>query len=139
MKKITTAFALSAVLLTGACAASARSTAATVVAASDATADTLAEVWSAASDARIDECRSQELPTPDERLACLGEFAPENTAKVIAAVQALVVAQLAVKAAAECETFQTCLEKPDWQALAREAREAWAALLPFARAVKANR
>lgn len=111
--------------------ASAKVTATRIVAASDIAADELADTWSAASDSRIAECRTKDLPTPEERAECLGPFKPAETQKVVAAIQALVVVQLAVKSAAECEELKACVEKTDWRTLATEAAEAWAALKPY--------
>jgi len=118
------------------CGVSARHTATRIVAASDVVADTLAQSWAVATDARVAECRAKNLRTPSEREQCLGALRPSETDKVLAAVSTLVAAQLAVKAAAECEELQSCAAKTDWLALAAAVRRAWDTLVPYVRAVK---
>lgn len=133
MKKLATLLVLS---LSLAGCASGKALATGIVAASDATADSLADSWQAATAARVAECRAKSLMSAHDRELCMGEFAPGETDKVIAAVQALVVVQLAVKAAAECETFNACIEKTDWAGLAQQAKAAWDAIVPYVRVVK---
>ncbi len=116
--------------------ANAKHTATTIAAASDLTADTLAESWDGLSNAQIEHCRAQGLETSEEREECLGDFTPKVTDKIIAAVKVLVAAQTAVKAAAECEELKSCIESPDWAQLAKDLKAAWDALLPYVQKAK---
>lgn len=127
--------ALVAFSLSG-CAHGPKAVATNIVAASDAAADSLADSWAAAVRVQVEECRTKDLPTVQARKDCLGMFKPAETQKVIAAVQALVAVQTAVKAAAECEALDSCIADTDWAALASEVNEAWSAILPYVRAVK---
>lgn len=122
-------------LLSG-CAMSKKAVATNIVAASDATADSLAATWEAATEAKIEECRQKNLATKEQRAYCLGPFHPDETEKVIAAVQTLVAVQLAVKEAAECESLGTCLHEIDWFLLAEQANEAWQVLKPYVLTMK---
>lgn len=115
-----------------------RAVATYTVAASDAAADTLADSWKAATTERVAECRALNLDSEEARAECLGKFHPDETGKVIAAVEVLVTVQLAVKAAAECESLKTCASTTDWGALASQAKQAWDALKPYAKIVKEN-
>jgi hypothetical protein len=128
-----------------ACAASPREVALKVVTASDAVADELGATWELQVEKKIDECREQNLPTPEEREACLGIFA--KTEEAMAAVTALVAAQTAVVIAAQCEVdpkliakeFKSkCVEgkEADWDALRDSVVSAWDALAPFVQAIK---
>lgn len=125
---------LSALLLSG--CATARHNAALVVAASDVAADTLADGWSTASHLKVEECRAKDLPTPEERAECLGKFHPDETQKVITAVETLVAAQLLVKTAAECEALDTCVTETDWKGLYDQVKAAWDAIKPYILAMK---
>lgn len=121
----------------GACA-SPRSTAIQVAVASDLAADRLAQGWSAATEAKIEICRATlpENSTPDDRRVCLGLFSPENTDRVIDAVEALVAVQKLVKQAAECEELRMCAESLDWAQVARDIKVLWSDLLPYVRALQ---
>jgi hypothetical protein len=132
MKRLT----LSLILFTLPACANSKAIATGIVASSDVAADTLADSWDRGTTARIEECRALGLPTEEERASCLGLFHPDETDKVIAAVQALVTVQIAIKEAAECEALSTCAQSVDWKTLAAQAQEAWSALKPYVQAVK---
>lgn len=134
MKTYTVVLA-TALALTG-CAHRGKRVATAIVASTDVLADSFASEWSAATGAQIEKCRELELETVEKRKACLGPFTPTNTQKAIAAVQVLVTAQKAVKAAAECSELKTCLDDPDWVELGTQVQAAWVDLKPFVQAVK---
>lgn len=132
------AFAFLLMLLLSACVPSPKAAATVVVAATDVQADAFAEGWAAGTNKQIEHCRAElgDGASADERRACLGRFAPDETDKAIAALKLLVAAQLAVKEAAECEEFRSCPETVDWTALGKAVQDAWAALKPYVQALK---
>jgi hypothetical protein len=132
MKRFTLIMALA---LSG-CATTPRAVATYAVAASDIAADTLADGWAQATTQQVGKCRALGLDSVAAREECLGKFHPAETDKVIAAVQTLITAQLAVKEAAACESLQACAGAVDWAALATQAKAAWDALKPYAKILK---
>ncbi len=123
--------------------ASAKSTATTIVAATDLAADSFSDSYKAATQAQVEHCTGQvEAGTVEDtkegKVECLGPFSSENHDKAIAAVEVLIAAQLAVKAAAECEELASCAQAPNWKELADQVRDAWAAIKPFVQSVKGN-
>lgn len=140
MRSVILSFAL--VLPMAGCA-SAKSTATTIVAATDLAADSFADSYKAATEAQVGHCEQQiELgkigDTKADKVECMGAFSSENHDKAIAAVEVLITAQMAVKSAAECEELATCVENPNWKALADQVKSAWAAIKPFVQTVKGN-
>ena len=125
--------ALAAMAALAGCAGMHKKAAVGVVVATDRYADDLADDWAKKTKENIAKCR-EELPytaKPAERFACLEPYTPEKTQALIAAIKTLVAVQLAVKAAAECEQIDTCVEDTDWNELARKTSEAWSGLKPF--------
>jgi hypothetical protein len=119
---------------------SARAVAFRVVAASDIAADGFADAWETATDLKIQSCaeRLGSSSTREQREECLGPFAPSSTEKALVAMRALVAAQRAVKEAAQCEEFRSCVGRVDWQALAKQVQGAWSDLRPFIQVVKGS-
>lgn len=125
------------------CASVPRQRAVNLVVATDGIADEFAAVWSAGVYAKIEQCKAKNLPTPEQRRDCLGVFAKSGD-EVAALLSALVVAQSAVKAAAECEAKKAVdiptdciLPQPgDWRVLVEKMINAWDDIRPLLKEIK---
>lgn len=118
--------------------ATAKQVAAVAVVESDRSADELAGKWREAVHDRVEHCRASLPPdaSKNAKVVCLGDYAPAETAKLIASIKVLVATQLAVKAAVECEAFDACTSDTNWRELATAVIAAWEDVQPFAQTLK---
>jgi len=86
---------------------------------SDAVADEVSARWTDFVDIKIEECRELELETAEERRECLGVAAEGES--LATALDSLVIVQRAVATALRCEELKSCVQDPNWPALAKDA------------------
>jgi len=115
------------------CANSHKGRALSLVMASDAVADEVANVWEAGVDAQIEHCKQtlsqEQLEDSQAKADCMGIFGKGDGLE--AATQTLVTTQTAIAEAAKCEELKSCPSQVDWQKLKTEVLEAWTALQPY--------
>lgn len=117
------------------CAATPRTRAMQAVVVTDALADVASDGWAGFVDSEIARCQALDLPSPQERVDCLGPAADGEA--LAGAVASLVIVQRAIHAAVVCEESDSCAQPTNWARLAAEAavvlkdvRAAWEAVRP---------
>ena len=150
MKMMIRFLMMMALVLSFGCASTPEGKAVQLVVASDAAADEIAAGYLVYVDAKTAECDEKldpEVNTKEDAKECLGMASSDNGKRLKKILEVLVVAQLAVKIAVECESnplkvpaeFKAkCVDgqAADWKALAAALTSAWGDLAPFFDAVR---